>query len=57
VLSNGVYGPADAGSAISGPAGLFCRVAAQRLAPQESGLQVTGPHGATALRVLRTYAA
>src|SRR5215831_15179069 len=51
------YGPADAGSAISGPAGSFCRVAAQRLAPEESGLQVTGPHGATALRVLRTYAA
>lgn len=51
------YGPADAGSAIRGPAGSFCRVAAQRLAPEESGLQVTGPHGATALRVLRTYAA
>ena len=51
------YGRAGAGSAISGPAGSFCRVAAQRLAPEESGLQVTGPHGATALRVLRTYAA
>jgi hypothetical protein len=33
------------------------RVAAQRLAPKESGLQVTGPPGASALRVLRTYAA
>ena len=51
------YGRADADSAISGPAGAFCRVAAQRLAPEESVLRVTGPHGATALRVLRTYAA
>ena len=38
----------------------FCRVAAQRLDPNEpaqSGLRASGPHGATALRVLRTYAA
>jgi hypothetical protein len=32
-------------------------VAAQRLAPDQSGLHTTGPHGATALRWLRTYAA
>ncbi|WP_020673807.1 maleylpyruvate isomerase family mycothiol-dependent enzyme [Amycolatopsis nigrescens] len=51
------FGPADAPSAISGPAGVFCRVGAQRLAPEESGLTATGPHGATALRVLRNYAA
>src|SRR5215831_19358821 len=51
------YGPEAADSVISGPAGAFCRVAAQRLRPEESGLQASGPHGAAALRLLRTYAA
>jgi len=51
------YGEAGADSAISGTAGAFCRVAAQRLAPQESGLRATGPYGPAALAVLRTYAA
>jgi uncharacterized protein (TIGR03084 family) len=51
------YGPPDAESSISGPAGAFCRVAARRLDPAESELRATGPLGATALRVLRTYAA
>jgi uncharacterized protein (TIGR03083 family) len=37
-------------------AGAFCRVAAQRLDPAASGLRATGPHGAAALRVLRTSA-
>lgn len=50
------FGPDDAESGISGPAGAFCRVAAQRLDPAASGLRVTGPHGAAALRVVRTYA-
>jgi uncharacterized protein (TIGR03084 family) len=50
------YGPADADSAITGTAGAFCRVGAQRLAPEDSGLVATGPHGEAALRVLRTYA-
>jgi uncharacterized protein (TIGR03084 family) len=50
------FGRGDAGSEISGPAGAFCRVAAQRLDPAASGLEATGPHGADALRVLRTYA-
>ena len=50
------YGPADAESAITGPAGEFCRVAVRRLAPADARLTATGPHGATALRVLRTYA-
>ena len=50
-------GPQAADSSITGPAGAFCRVAAQRLAPEDSGLTVQGPHGAAALRVLRTYAA
>jgi uncharacterized protein (TIGR03084 family) len=50
------YGPADAESAITGPAGEFCRVAVRRLAPADARLTATGPHGAMALRVLRTYA-
>ncbi|MDR0344517.1 MAG: maleylpyruvate isomerase family mycothiol-dependent enzyme [Nocardiopsaceae bacterium] len=50
-------GPPGASSVIAGPAGAFCRVAAQRLAPDASGLSATGPHGPQALRVLRTYAA
>jgi uncharacterized protein (TIGR03084 family) len=53
------FGRDDAESEISGPAGIFCRVAAQRLDPgaaAASGLRATGPHGATALRVVRTYA-
>jgi uncharacterized protein (TIGR03084 family) len=51
------FGPADAPSVISGPAGTFCRVAAHRLDPARSGLNATGPDGAAALRLLRTYAA
>jgi uncharacterized protein (TIGR03084 family) len=51
------FGPADAGSAITGTAGEFCRVAAQRLDPARSGLKASGPAGATALRLVRTYAA
>ena len=51
------FGPADAESTITGPAGDFCRVAARRLDPARSGLRAAGPHGATAVRALRTYAA
>jgi uncharacterized protein (TIGR03084 family) len=51
------FGPADAESAITGAAGEFCRVAARRLDPGQTGLEATGPHGATALRLVRTYAA
>jgi uncharacterized protein (TIGR03084 family) len=51
------FGPDTAESAIGGPAGDFCRVAAQRLPPERSGLTASGPHGAPALRLLRTYAA
>ncbi len=51
------FGPPDAESAITGTAGEFCRVAAQRLDPARSGLAASGPHGAAALRLLRTYAA
>jgi uncharacterized protein (TIGR03084 family) len=50
------YGPPDAESTIEGPAGEFCRVGAQRLAPEATRLTVRGPHGGEALRLLRTYA-
>jgi len=50
------FGPGDAGSAVSGPAGELCRVAVRRLDPASSALQVDGPDGAVALRWLRTYA-
>ena len=50
------FGSESAGSSIAGAAGAFCRVAARRLDPDGSGLRTTGPHGAMALRVLRTYA-
>ncbi len=50
------YGPPDAESVIIGPAGDFCRVAVRRLAWADARLTPTGPHGITALRVLRTYA-
>jgi uncharacterized protein (TIGR03084 family) len=51
------YGPPDAGSTITGPAGAFCRVGARRLPAAESGLVTAGPHAAAALQVLRNYAA
>lgn len=51
------FGPAAAESTITGPAGDFCRVAAQRLSPAQSALRAAGPHGQTALGLLRTYAA
>jgi uncharacterized protein (TIGR03084 family) len=50
-------GPADAPSRIEGPAGDFCRVAAQRLRPEDTRLRAIGPHAAQALAVVRTYAA
>jgi uncharacterized protein (TIGR03084 family) len=50
------FGPEDAEAVISGPAGDFCRVAAQRLDPAASSLEAAGVRAAAALRVLRTYA-
>ncbi|HTZ93003.1 MAG TPA: maleylpyruvate isomerase family mycothiol-dependent enzyme [Streptosporangiaceae bacterium] len=50
------FGPAEAESEITGSAGAFCRVAAQRLDPAASDLQTAGPDGARALGVVRTYA-
>jgi len=51
------FGPAEAGSSITGAAGEFCRVAVRRLEPARTGLRASGPGGATALRLVRTYAA
>jgi uncharacterized protein (TIGR03084 family) len=51
------FGSPTAESAITGPAGAFCRVGAHRLAPADSGLVTTGPHAPAALRLLRNYAA
>jgi uncharacterized protein (TIGR03084 family) len=51
------FGADEAAGVIAGPASAFCRVAARRLAPADSGLTATGPGAAEALRVLRTYAA
>jgi uncharacterized protein (TIGR03084 family) len=50
------FGEPDAPSTITGPAGEFCRVGARRLAPADSTLEATGPHGPQALAVLRNYA-
>jgi uncharacterized protein (TIGR03084 family) len=50
------YGSREIDSAITGSAGMFCRVGARRLAPEDSGLVTSGPHGPAALRVLRNYA-
>lgn len=50
------FGPSDADSRITGSAGAFCRVGAQRLGPDESGLVTEGPNADAALRVLRNYA-
>jgi len=50
------FGDPSAASSIRGPAGHFCRVGARRLRPDETTLVTDGPHGATALAVLRNYA-
>ncbi|MFI1991821.1 maleylpyruvate isomerase family mycothiol-dependent enzyme [Actinoplanes sp. NPDC020271] len=50
------FGDPAAESAISGDAGVFCRVGARRLAPADSGLRTRGPHGDEALHLLRNYA-
>ncbi len=51
------YGPPEALTAIRGTAASFCRVGAQRLAPEHSGLIASGPFGHLALSALRNYAA
>ncbi len=51
------FGPPDADSRITGPAGEFCRVAARRVPAEETHLVAVGPYGGAALFHLRTYAA
>jgi uncharacterized protein (TIGR03084 family) len=50
------FGPPDADSTVTGPAGAFCRVGARRLPPERSGLATAGPHAAAALGLLRNWA-
>jgi uncharacterized protein (TIGR03084 family) len=50
------YGDPDAPSRIVGVAGDFCRVGAQRMTPEASRVECSGPYGEAALRVLRNYA-
>jgi uncharacterized protein (TIGR03084 family) len=52
-----LFGPADAATMVTGSAGGFCRVAARRLAPAESGLIASGPAADEVLAALRSYAA
>lgn len=51
------FGPPTATEWIRGSAAGFCRVGARRLAAVDSGLSVSSPEAAEALRVLRNYAA
>jgi uncharacterized protein (TIGR03084 family) len=50
------FGSPDADSTITGSGGMFCRVGAQRVPPDQSGLVAEGPHARAALAVLRNYA-
>jgi uncharacterized protein (TIGR03084 family) len=50
------FGDPAAESVISGAAGAFCRVGAQRLTAAASRLRTSGPYAEKALAVLRTYA-
>ncbi|MEU7856227.1 maleylpyruvate isomerase family mycothiol-dependent enzyme [Nonomuraea sp. NPDC049141] len=50
------FGDPASPSTVTGPAADFCRVGARRLAPADSALKATGPHGRKALAVLRNYA-
>jgi len=52
-----IFGSDESQSQVSGPAGDLCRVATQRMPADKSALSTTGPHGATALALVRTYAA
>jgi uncharacterized protein (TIGR03084 family) len=51
-----LFGPADAATVITGPAGAFCRVAAKRLDAAEAGLIASGPAAEEVLAALRSYA-
>jgi uncharacterized protein (TIGR03084 family) len=50
------YGPADATDTITGPAGVWCRRATQRITPAEaSALTATGPLAELALQYARSF--
>ena len=51
------FGDPENANRIAGAAGAFCRVGAQRVRPEDSGLVASSPHAEAALRVLRNYAA
>ena len=51
------FGDPGTASRVVGSASAFCRVGAQRVRPEASGLVTSGPHADAALRVLRNYAA
>ncbi|HEX3614213.1 MAG TPA: maleylpyruvate isomerase family mycothiol-dependent enzyme [Sporichthyaceae bacterium] len=51
------FGPPGAPVRVSGSAGQFCRVAAQRLTPQAADLRTAGPGAEGVLSALRSYAA
>ncbi len=51
-----LFGDETADSVIRGSAGEFCRVGAQRLKPEDTGLITQGPHAAKALQLVRNYA-
>ncbi|MDX6199315.1 MAG: hypothetical protein QOJ79_2466 [Actinomycetota bacterium] len=51
------FGDPETDGRIEGSAGAFCRVGAQRISPEDSGLSTTGRYAEAALRVLRNYAA
>jgi uncharacterized protein (TIGR03084 family) len=55
--STWAFGNPESDARITGPAGAFCRVGAQRVRPESAGLTTNGPHAEAALRVLRNYAA
>lgn len=50
------FGEHEAACSISGPAGDFCRVAARRLAPDETELETRGSGAEEVLTLVRTYA-
>ena len=50
------FGDPAAENVITGDAGAFCRVGAQRLAADDSGLETRGAYAQEALRLLRNYA-
>jgi uncharacterized protein (TIGR03084 family) len=51
------FGAPGADVTVTGPAGDWCRLGAQRLSPDQTTLMTTGDRGADVLRAVRNYAA